>query len=146
MENPICNTVFDSRDLIEYRDHLADVLVEEWNNYKNFEKLIETATSIEDVDLEDEGFYEAYNEEISHYNEIVAFCAELASYAVDFQYGETIIHSDHFVDYCQQLCEDCGYLSRDFPTWIEIDWNATSENMATDYTIISYGNEDYYIR
>lgn len=147
MENPICNTVFDSRELIEYRDYLADNLVHEWNNWRGCEtNSIDLATSIDEVDLDDEDFNYNYSDEISQYNEIVTFCTQLGNRAVDFEYGETIIHSDHFTEYCQQLCEDVGYISRDFPTWIEIDWQKTAANMAVDYTIVSFGEEDYYIR
>ena len=28
-------------------------------------------------------------------------------------------------EFAEQLCQDCGYITKDFPSWIEIDWQAT---------------------
>ena len=40
-------------------------------------------------------------------------------------------------DFPEQLASDCGYISRDFPSWIEIDWVKTWDNtLSYDYTEI----------
>ena len=40
-------------------------------------------------------------------------------------------------DFAEQLASDCGYILRDFPSWIEIDWQATWDNaLSYDYTEI----------
>ena len=40
-------------------------------------------------------------------------------------------------DFAEQLASDCGYISRDFPSWIEIDWVKTWDNaLSYDYTEI----------
>ena len=40
-------------------------------------------------------------------------------------------------DFAEQIASDCGYISRDFPSWIEIDWQATWDNsLSWDYTEI----------
>ena len=37
-------------------------------------------------------------------------------------------------DFAERLCEDCGYISNDMPSWIEIDWETTWEaNLRHDY-------------
>ena len=39
-------------------------------------------------------------------------------------------------EFAEQIASDCGYISRDFPSWIEIDWAATWENLSYDYSEI----------
>ena len=40
----------------------------------------------------------------------------------------------------------CGYISDDFPSWIEIDWEATAENVKQDYSELEYEGETYFYR
>ena len=39
-------------------------------------------------------------------------------------------------EFAQQIASDCGYveLSRDLPSWIEIDWKESWDNLSYDYT------------
>lgn len=126
MENPITNDVFDSRDLIEYKEHLESEMVDYFNDYieehnelcvETVEEKVEEIDSIDDVDFGLEVFGNRYNEEIEHYEAIVQFCHDL-NYG-DFPYGETIIHADYFTEYTEDLCKDTGYLPNDLPSWIE---------------------------
>ena len=40
-------------------------------------------------------------------------------------------------DFAEQLCQDCGYITRELPSWIEIDWQKTWDNaLSYDYTEI----------
>lgn len=71
---------------------------------------------------------------------------ELKKEITEWEYGETLIPKDEFPDYVQELCEDCGYISRDFPDWIVIDWQTTSENVSVDYMLVEYNGEKYYVR
>ena len=36
-------------------------------------------------------------------------------------------------EFAQQLAEDCGDVPRDLPSWIEIDWKASWDNLDYDY-------------
>ena len=36
-------------------------------------------------------------------------------------------------EFAQQIAEDCGDVPRDMPSWIEIDWEASWENLTYDY-------------
>ena len=67
-------------------------------------------------------------------------------YASDWEYGATLIREDCFVDYCAQELEDCGYLPKDLPWWIAIDWDKTADNMRGDYTEIEVGGYTYLFR
>ena len=43
-------------------------------------------------------------------------------------------------EFAEQMTSDCGYISRDMPSWVEIDWAATWENLSYDYTEIIMPN------
>jgi len=37
-------------------------------------------------------------------------------------------------EFAEQLCKDCGYITGDLPSWIEIDWKATWDRaLSYDY-------------
>jgi len=43
-------------------------------------------------------------------------------------------------DFAEQIASDCGYISRDMPSWIEIDWQKTWDNaLSYDYTELGNG-------
>lgn len=60
--------------------------------------------------------------------------------------NEVMIHESYFTDYCQELVSDIGDLPREIPSYIEIDWEATAENLKADYTEIDFDGETYYMR
>jgi hypothetical protein len=64
----------------------------------------------------------------------------------DWEYGETMIHRRIFVDYCRERCVDCEYIPENLPTWIEIDWQKTADNMEQDYTTVDFDGHEYLIR
>ena len=49
-------------------------------------------------------------------------------------------------NFAEMIASDCGYVSRDMPSWIEIDWQKTWDNaLSYDYTQIGYAifNDSY---
>ena len=77
--------------------------------------------------------------------------------AVD-QYGEEVVESfleifdiesigslsdayqgqyDSGAEFAEQLATDCCEVPRDMPSWIEIDWKASWDNLSYDYTEIN---------
>ncbi len=36
-------------------------------------------------------------------------------------------------EFAQELCEDIGYIPKDFPWFITIDWKSTAQNILIDY-------------
>ena len=40
---------------------------------------------------------------------------------------------DSGAEFAQQIAEDCGDVPRNMPSWIEIDWEASWENLTYDY-------------
>ena len=60
---------------------------------------------------------------------------------------------DHFEDayqgeyesgaeFAEQIVSDCGYINRNLPSWVEIDWQATWDNLSDDYTGIINPDND----
>ena len=39
-------------------------------------------------------------------------------------------------EFAEQIASDCGYVTRDLPSWIEINWEKTWDNLSYDYTEI----------
>ena len=48
---------------------------------------------------------------------------------------------DSGADFAEQIASDCGYVTRDLPSWIEIDWQKTWDNaLSYDYTELLGGH------
>lgn len=62
----------------------------------------------------------------------------------DFEHGESIISEDYFVEYTKQTIIDCGYISKDMPSFISdnIDWEGVAEDLKVDYM----EHNGYYMR
>lgn len=152
MKNPINNSVFDSRDLIEYKDELAEDLLNSYNEFMqelhdNDEELGEWE-DVEDVDdLKNAEFESVYQTEIEEFTEVKNFCDELENYG-DFTYGEVIICEDYWEEYCEEMCKDCGYLSDKLPSFISnnIDWEGVANELSVDYITATYEGKCYYMR
>jgi hypothetical protein len=150
MSNPINNTVFDSRDLIEYKTELEEELVALYNEWMRDN--LQDGYTFEDItdfsEIENwDSFAEYHDDETEEYIKIKTFCEDIDEHAGDScEDGVQIIHHNYFDEYTRELLEDCGYISKDFPSWIEIDWSKTAENVAQDYSIVTYENQDYYVR
>ena len=56
----------------------------------------------------------------------------------DIKFLEENYHGqwDSGADFAQNICEECGYIPNDLPTWIKIDWEETWEDgLSWDYSI-----------
>ena len=48
---------------------------------------------------------------------------------------------DSGAEFAEDICEGCGYIPRDLPTWIKIDWEETWEDgLSWDYSITKNGH------
>lgn len=93
-----------------------------------------------------ESWAQANPDEASELAALESLAEEAEGYAADWQYGETLIRDSYFVEYCQELLEDCGDLPKDLPHYIEIDWEATARNIRMDYASVDFGGVTYWIR
>jgi hypothetical protein len=63
----------------------------------------------------------------------------------DWIHGETLINSDYFVDYARQLAEDIYDLKDHWP-YTCIDWDSAAEELEQDYMLVTYADNDFWIR
>lgn len=134
----------DTRDLIEKRDELKQQILDSF--LETFEHYEDRTDDFEDILFEEEevqSWKEDWEDELKEIEEIDNIENELGS---EFDYGVTLVNEDYWEDYVKDLLIDCGYISKDFPSWIEIDWDATANNVKQDYTEVEYQGETYYGR
>ena len=69
------------------------------------------------------------------------------AYLENFDIADVSSCSDAFqgvyesgAEFAQQMAEDCGDVPRDMPSWIEIDWKASWDNLDYDYVECSGGH------
>lgn len=62
----------------------------------------------------------------------------------EWNHGVTLIREDRFPEYVRQLCDDCGYIPRDIPSFIVIDWDETARNLMPDYDEVDIDGQTYY--
>ena len=122
---------------IENEDDYAD----KQNDIDNkLEHIAEKEKEIQDCEIE----YNRYVEEIE---ELEALKEEIENNSDEgFEYGIQLIHENYIDDYLDELLEDCGYIPKDLPSWIEIDWQATYDNMKEDYNEIELNGNTFYVR
>lgn len=134
----------DTRSLIETRDELKQQVLDSF--LENFPHYGETTESFEDIPFDEEeieSWKEDWQEELNQITCIDEVENEIGS---EFSYGVTLIPEYDFTDYAVDLLVDCGYISDDFPSWIEIDWEATAENVKQDYSELEYKGKTYLYR
>jgi hypothetical protein len=149
MSNPINNTVFDSRDLLEYRDELAENIIYLYNEcMSEANEDWEDVDDIEDVNFEALNNIDDYQDEVEHYIDISKFCDDISEYCSDFEYGVAIMHEDYFEEYCEELVKEIGDLSKNLPAYIEnnIDWSGVADDLKVDYSEAEYDGNTYYFR
>ncbi len=140
-----------TRDLIKERNNLKEQILDDFNDRFNTEldDFDEIETYLNDEvsqnikQEEREDFTSYWEDELVQIIEIDQVEYEVGG---EFEYGCTLIEEDDFEDYVEDMLIDCGYISKDFPTWIEIDWSATAENVRQDYSELEYKGDTYYFR
>jgi antirestriction protein len=112
----------DSRDLIELRDAMRDMLAAE-DDALDADERKDMQEAIEAIDaLEMEGFK-------------------------DWSYGVSLIREDTFEDYARELADDIGAIRNDaqWPATC-IDWEKAADDLAIDYASVRFLGYDYYVR
>jgi hypothetical protein len=139
----------DTRDLADERTELQQQILDDFNDKFNIQ-----ADDFDDIDsiIEEEkfevtddtdGFLEYWENELEQIEEINDLDDAVGS---EWNYGVTLIDEYDFEEYCKELLIDCGYIPNDFPSWIEIDWEATANNVRQDYSEVDYQGRVYLFR
>jgi len=67
----------------------------------------------------------------------------------DFEFGVTFIRENFWVEYCEDMAYDCGYLDRqgdNNPLHYHIDWQSWADAVEMDYGQIDFDGDTYYWR
>lgn len=136
--------IIDTRDLIEKRDELKQSILDSF--LETFEHYEDRTECFDDILFEEEeiqSWKEDLEDEFEQIEEINKIEDEIGS---EFDYGCTLVSKDYWEEYVENLLKDCGYISKNLPSWIEIDWEATANNVKQDYTEVEYQGQTYYGR
>ena len=121
------NSSLDSRDIQKEIDNIKGLK-------NDYESDLES--------LNDE--YKRYSEELA---ELEALKEEIETNSDEgFEYGIQLIHENYIDDYLDELLEACGYIPKDLPLWVKIDWRATYDNMKEEYNEIELNGNTFYVR
>ena len=80
-------------------------------------------------------YYEQYEALVEEYGQglVDAYIEDYFVDAVEFFEESYQGEYEGGAEFAEQMASDCGYISRDMPSWVEIDWAATWENLSYDY-------------
>ena len=118
-------------------------LLDEYNELYNWE-YNEMCDFIENYgETEFLTYYETYHRLVDDYgqNLVDEFAQESDVDSVD--HFEDIYQGQYNsgADFAEQIATDCGYITKDLPSWIEIDWQKTWDNaLSYDYTELIGGH------
>jgi hypothetical protein len=93
-----------------------------------------------------EEWAESFPDDAEELATLKALAEEAEGYAPDWKHGETLIRDSYFVEYVQELLEDCGDIPKNIPHYVCIDLDATARNVRYDYTAVEFGDITYWIR
>ncbi len=138
----------DTRNLAERREALKQEILDSFlENFPHYEEMTNDFKDILFEEEEIQSWKEEWLDEIEEITDIEKLEDEVNDYAGDnFEDGVYLIVEDDFEDFVEQDLEDCGYIPKDFPTWIEIDWEATANNVRQDYTEVEFRGTTYLFR
>ena len=88
-------------------------------------------------------YYETYNRLVDDYGQLV-----VDEFIEEFDVSTIENFEDMYqgqytggAEFAEMIATDCGYISRDFPSWIEIDWEKTwDRSLSYDYTELIGGH------
>ena len=131
--NALESELYDIENEEDYEDKQIDT-------DDKLEAIADKENEIQECEFE----YDRYSEEFA---ELESLKEEIESNSDEgFECGIQLIHENYIDDYLDELLEDCGYLPKDLPHWIKIDWQATYDNMKEDYNEIELNGNTFYVR
>jgi hypothetical protein len=148
--------VFDSRDVIKLYEETAEATgvktVTSWCNSEPQENMFDTVDAYMDAkdkwEAEEPTVDDDYDEDDwQEIEDLRAFVSDCEPYCDDWQYGATIIADRYFVEYAQELAEDCCDM-KSAQSWPFncIDWNEAAEELKQDYSCVECGGRTYWLR
>jgi hypothetical protein len=139
------NTISNMDDLIDSRDVIARIeeLQDEMDSFCEDNNISDT----ERGNADNEKWMEWDNSESADEFRILMALQDEAEGSPDWSYGETLIRDSYFVDYAQELAEDCGMVENDVKwPYTCINWEKAASELQYDYMQVDFDGVDYWIR
>lgn len=95
-----------------------------------------------------EGLSDEDHAELMALRKLAAECED----CIDWKYGETLIHRSHFIDYIEQLIDECYEMPKEMKSgnwpWrhVKVDYKAAADEAEVDYISVDFDGEEYLIR
>ena len=134
----------DSRDLIERQEELKQEVLDSFiDTFPQYEHMTDEYDDILWEEEEIVSWKDDLLDEIAEIGAIEALKDEVDS--SEWEYGIDFIEEKDFIDYCEELTIDCGYISKDLPAFIynNIDWEGVADDLRIDYSEVTYEGKDY---
>lgn len=127
-----------SRDLLKRLGELE-------GEYEDFKDELENSSlSDEEMNELNKDILDWENAYLDEMKELQNLMDQLENH-VEFSYGITLIPENEFEDYVQNYAEDIGAFDNN-NHWIVVDWEATADNLRSDFNEVEYENETYLYR
>ena len=96
---------------------------------------------------DDDGMYlpTAGTDEIDTLDALIALASQGEDNSEDWQYGATLIRDSYFLEYTQELAEECYTLLDTWPFRC-IDWHEAAAELQTDYSSVEFDGVTYWVR
>nr|WP_317632307.1 hypothetical protein [uncultured Flavobacterium sp.] len=133
--------MLNTRDLLEKREELKQDILDSF--HEDFENYVEQTESYEDILFEEEEIQSWLDDWKDEREEIEAINSLENEVGSEFEYGVILIPEDDFEEYCEELLKDCGDLPQNIPSYIEIDWSKTADNLKVDYSEVDFQGTTY---
>jgi DNA-binding transcriptional MerR regulator len=154
----IGDDIIDSRDIIERLEELRDeksdlefAITEAQEAYDNEDDEEETSperyAELEaDIETAKSALREWEDDNASELTDLEEFEKNFSGYG-DWEHGETLIEDDHFVDFAQQMAQDCCEMPANL-TWPLncIDWEQAADELKHDYMCAEIDGNTYWMR
>lgn len=128
----MAKSISTSQDLIDSRDVIARI--------RELERDRDAAETPEEWETENPG-------DAEELKALTDLQDEADGYS-DWRHGATLIRDSYFEDYARDLADDLhGRAARDASWPFDyIDWEKAADALKMDYTSVSFGGEDYWVR
>ena len=145
--------IIDGRDMVEKVEELQeeiDTIEEDIEGLKEHIDYIEEDEDIEEDTKEEQRELKEHNDRLIELKEEITVFQDVVKEAdgySGFSDGESLIRDTYFVEYAQELAEECGLINDDaqWPATC-IDWEQAARELQYDYSGIYFDNVLYWMR
>ena len=80
-------------------------------------------------------YYEQYEALVEEYGQglVDAYVDDYGTNGIEYFEEAYQGEYESGAQFAEQIVTDCGYINNNIPSWVEIDWQATWENLSYDY-------------